>query len=88
MKKFFLVILLISFCSFTGSALQTGQKATRLKIGKWLKTALSYYELAKKYQKTSKKTYLYLFFGAHGHQPAGIQSQCLFICKTNTAPRG
>lgn len=37
MKKIILIILLLNFCAFNGFALQTGQKAVRLKIGKWLK---------------------------------------------------
>jgi thiol-disulfide isomerase/thioredoxin len=55
MKKIFLVILLINFCTFTGFALQTGQKAVKLKVSKWLKNGPVILPIGKEVPKSRKK---------------------------------
>ena len=54
MKKIFLVILLINFC-VTGFALQTGQKAVKLKVSKWLKNGPVLLQIGKEIPESRQK---------------------------------
>ena len=64
MKKFFLVILLVNVCLFNCFALQTGQDAVKLKIGKWLKNGPVNLDFGKKVPKEHKKDlYILVLWG-------------------------
>ncbi len=65
MKKFFLIILLINFYVFNGFALQTGQNAVKLKIGKWLKNGPVVMYVGRNVPKDSQKDlYVLVLWGA------------------------
>ncbi len=64
MKKIFLAVLLINFYAFHGFALQTGDTAIKLKIGKWLKNGPVSLEIGKKIpENEQKKLFVIVLWG-------------------------
>ena len=55
MKKFFLIILLTNFCLVNSFALQTGEEAVRLKVGKWLKNGPISLRVGKRFPEDRQK---------------------------------
>jgi len=82
MKKFFLVILLISFYSLAAFALQTGQKAVKLKVSKWLKNGPVLLQIGKEVPESRKKDlFVIVLWGAWS--PASRESVPMLVYLQN-----